>query len=127
MAMLKNLKRKWIKALRSGEYDQDTGVLCSADGKRFCCLGVLADIQGARWEEQIKDTGFGFSYGKSLVLIPVPKEKSKPQKDQDELVLASQLRNGLSKAQQNELAHLNDNNWTFDQIADWIEEHVKTK
>ncbi len=44
--------RKWIKALRSGEYSQTTGVLRrkftdafgTQIGVGYCCLGVLCDI-----------------------------------------------------------------------------------
>lgn len=32
----------WIAALRSGNYNQGTGLLCFDDN--FCCLGVLGDI-----------------------------------------------------------------------------------
>lgn len=36
---------QWMKAL--GSYRKNLGRL--RDGKRFCCLGVLADIEGAGW------------------------------------------------------------------------------
>ena len=38
--------KKWVKALRSGEYAQGKGWLCKAGYKHdyFCCLGVLTDI-----------------------------------------------------------------------------------
>ena len=39
MRMPKELKQKWIDALRSGEYPQTVGTLCNVNG--FCCLGVL--------------------------------------------------------------------------------------
>lgn len=39
MRMPKELKQKWIDALRSGEYPQTVGTLCNVSG--FCCLGVL--------------------------------------------------------------------------------------
>lgn len=43
------VKKKWLKALRSGDYKQTTGklaVLNEQTGKpeAFCCLGVLCDI-----------------------------------------------------------------------------------
>lgn len=38
--MNKWVKRKWVKALRSGEYRQDHGFLVTDNG--LCCLGVLA-------------------------------------------------------------------------------------
>lgn len=40
--MNKEIKTKWLEALRSGEYQQTTEVL--KDSKGFCCLGVLCDI-----------------------------------------------------------------------------------
>lgn len=53
--------RKWIKALRSGEYKQTTGVLrrryfdstTASEGIGYCCLGVVCDIfkpEDAKWE-----------------------------------------------------------------------------
>lgn len=36
------LKDKWLKALRSGEYSQTSCTLKDSDG--FCCLGVLCDV-----------------------------------------------------------------------------------
>ena len=37
------IKEKWLKALRSGEYAQTNGALSNEEG--FCCLGVLCDIK----------------------------------------------------------------------------------
>lgn len=37
--------RKWVKALRSGKYEQGACVLESPDNK-FCCLGVACKING---------------------------------------------------------------------------------
>lgn len=45
--MNKEIARKWVDALRSGEYKQTRGRLRSGD--RFCCLGVLCEINGTRW------------------------------------------------------------------------------
>lgn len=43
------LARKWIDALRSGQYKQGQKKL--RDGDAFCCLGVLCDISGLdKWE-----------------------------------------------------------------------------
>lgn len=41
------IKKRWIEALRSGEYEQAIGVLRKTDGvgrQRYCCLGVLCDV-----------------------------------------------------------------------------------
>jgi hypothetical protein len=37
------LMKRWIAALRSGEYKQGIGYLIK-DGKYYCCLGVLCDV-----------------------------------------------------------------------------------
>lgn len=48
------IKKKWIAALRTGEYKQGKGVLRDRDDN-FCCLGVLCDIYkddvgGVEWK-----------------------------------------------------------------------------
>ena len=50
--MKTEIKRMWLKALRSGEYKQARRAMVSTLGgeKRYCCLGVLADLYE-------KDTG----------------------------------------------------------------------
>ena len=46
----KEWRKKWVKALRSGEYKQTSGVL--RDGDEFCCLGVACDISElSGWDE----------------------------------------------------------------------------
>lgn len=40
----KDLIRRWVAALRSGEYQQGRHILHGTG--RFCCLGVLCDIYG---------------------------------------------------------------------------------
>jgi hypothetical protein len=55
-----SVKKKWVAALRSGDYRQGQGTLAARDrwsfrgkGDKFCCLGVLCDIAPDRlgsWE-----------------------------------------------------------------------------
>lgn len=40
--MKKEVKKKWVAALRSGKYKQAKGALRSRNG--YCCLGVLCDL-----------------------------------------------------------------------------------
>ena len=45
--MNKRIKKKWIAALRSGEYVQGRGAMLTTDedgNDSFCCLGVLSNI-----------------------------------------------------------------------------------
>jgi hypothetical protein len=56
--------KKWIEALRSGEYEQTTGELRTWDpekqGYRFCCLGVLCELyrQSPEAEANVTFTGW---------------------------------------------------------------------
>ena len=43
------IKETWLEALRSGKYKQTHGKLKARNGA-FCCLGILCEIQGAKWE-----------------------------------------------------------------------------
>lgn len=44
--MNKEIKKEWIAALKSGEYEQGTGLLHyeQDDEIKYCCLGVLCDL-----------------------------------------------------------------------------------
>lgn len=44
--MKKNIKKKWLAALKSGEYrqGQETLVQIEESGKQYCCLGVLCHL-----------------------------------------------------------------------------------
>ena len=44
----KEVRNKWLEALRSGKYTQSKQYLKRKDGS-MCCLGVLCDIQGVGW------------------------------------------------------------------------------
>lgn len=48
--MDKELKAKWVEALRSGRYQQAREVLY--DGNGYCCLGVLLCVWGGgEWQD----------------------------------------------------------------------------
>lgn len=47
--MRSELQQKWIDALKSGKYNQTTGVLHDQYG--FCCLGVVCDVIEPNWDE----------------------------------------------------------------------------
>src|SRR5262249_12501553 len=102
------LKRTWIAALRSGDYQQGHGILRerSLRGRtRFCAMGVLFDlVSRARWWDRLTRRA-----GRTdMVLGYVPME-----------VLAEI---GISNAQQALITSLNDSGKTFEQIADVIEQ-----
>lgn len=46
---------KWVEALRSGKYNQTRGKLkeITLTCEAFCCLGVLCDIVGVKWADNV--------------------------------------------------------------------------
>lgn len=114
--MQKKWKSKWIKALTSGSYRQARGRLIEyviVDGKilrpKYCCLGVLARIQGAKFVN-----GFPALDGyinQSMVLNPF-------------------LACGLSSNEMITLAEMNDGlgkkpRHSFREIAAYIKKNIK--
>lgn len=98
--MNKTIKRKWIKALRSGEYAQGEGNLkCgpNLDGEmEYCCLGVLRAICP---ELKLKKSG--------------EEEMLTPKSTEEKI--------GLTYKQQIKLAKMNDSGRSFNYIATYIE------
>ena len=47
-------KQEWINALTNGKYKQAAGTLRQVKSNKkkptFCCLGVLCDVAGVKWE-----------------------------------------------------------------------------
>lgn len=98
--MNKELKNKWIEALRSGKYKQGKGALRTGDieNPHYCCLGVLCAI--------------------SL-------EKIKGEVMWEKGFLPSSLEDYVCFDIQKSLTFKNDNaGWSFSEIADWIEKKL---
>jgi len=106
--MNKQIKKKWIKALRSGKYEQGEERLKT--GNSFCCLGVLCDLS--------RKDGIGEWQGKIF--------KSKNSCSSGELPDDVRLWAELGDEDPfiggwDHLSRLNDNGWTFKAIASLIE------
>ena len=58
----KQHRQDWVKALRSGDYQQAQGTLRKGDS--FCCLGVACDISGVdEWRKvETNDGTFYYEY-----------------------------------------------------------------
>jgi len=113
-------KKKWLKALRSGKYEQTTYRLCEVEDGHFsyCCLGVLAEecIVGD-WICHPHRAGEGYSLevcrGKTFV------------RGYGMLPPAALRQVGLDRHAAEELAALNDDEGkSFKQIANWIEKNL---
>lgn len=147
-------KAKWVAALRSGDYIQGTGGLrfvprsivddmdaasdirgpSRADG-RFCCLGVACDLSGGTWVDGDSDVRldadehWGFDDSSSKLarynwILPGGMMKVRNGETLGFPFLPNDVdERGLHVG--GKLANLNDDDeYTFDEIADWIEENL---
>lgn len=117
--MNKWVKRKWLRALRSGEYRKGMGTLGIREGNEYCCLGVLVcEMVPEFTHEEMKYVGVG-----------------DPHKDfcdyydedyYDEIWIPDDLAAlwGLDKDIQRKLGKINDDNTTFDPVIAYIEENL---
>lgn len=117
--MDKAIKRKWVKALRSGRYKQ-TQTMLKDDGG-YCCLGVLCTVVGAKWKQDPSDDYMHAILDGKLINEP-GSEVLRP-------VFLRKI--GLTKTKQEVLTNLNDGNelkdipeHNFKQIADYIEKNL---
>ncbi len=62
-------KQKWIEALRSGKYQQTTGMLHEI-GAGFCCLGVACEVAIENGVAVKKNVNHGASYDDKLGGLP---------------------------------------------------------
>lgn len=111
--MNRYVRNKWVKALRSGMYEQARGCLIARDGG-YCCLGVLGmEMVPELCTEPRPQTGsligcdglIGGSRSCGDAAIP------------DDLAVLW----GLDGDAQDTLAEKNDCGMPFPVIADWIE------
>jgi hypothetical protein len=120
--MNKEIKDKWLKALRSGEYKQGRLFLRATDDgvDSYCCLGVLANecLYGKwdKWEEfsDKANDKLIWSYNNERYAtgpfkLPNSFTSYLDIKKEDWVHI---------------LSGMNDSGKTFEEIADWIEENL---
>lgn len=104
--------KKWIEALRSGEYPQGKLALRTADN-HYCCLGVACDIlEGGKWKNPHNEThNYIGQDGESATALPD---------------FEREIDLGVSNNLMNELVHMNDDDdASFKEIAEYIKsEHL---
>ena len=117
--MNENVKR-WVKALRSGEYKQGSGALRMGD--EFCCLGVACDLfDNNGWRPS------GYDLLDNYLMNGIVKVGSLPKEVMHWLGLADSsgyFMVGCTQGQWASLADANDGGATFDEIADLIEDNA---
>lgn len=118
--MNEEVKRRWVEALRSGEYQQASGYLRTGiEGYwSYCCLGVLCDIA-------VKDGVVGWAHGDTSGVSACDGSASYlPARVVDWAGLSSfnpMMKSG-SQQQDVSLVAMNDDfKYDFEQIADAIE------
>ena len=129
--MKKSVMKKWVKALRSGEYLQCKGELTEKNKKgqdTFCCLGVLTNLYVE--ENGISKLKLPNSKGNTLNFWKYNENYA------SYLSMAVQSWAGMSSSNgrlpigtlnenANTLAGLNDKGSSFEEIADIIEKNYK--
>jgi hypothetical protein len=122
------IAKKWVAALRSGEYRQSKSQLRRGDG--FCCLGVLCELAAKEGVGQWNGTAFttdrmhmggdfvDFVNHRDVHYLPHGVTGWACVQSKDPQVLDDN--NGKSH-----LSELNDNGFTFDQIATIIEKQAE--
>ncbi|MCA2570674.1 hypothetical protein [Microcystis sp. M42BS1] len=118
--MNKEIKKRWVEALRSGEYKQGAGKLRDADNT-FCCLGVLCNLHAQEHPDIAKEQNIGTVYMGRSTLLPREvaewaefgrKEKAATPTGADVCTFRGRL------------SRLNDDGHSFTDIADIIEEYL---
>lgn len=133
--MIPEIKQKWLTALRSGDYVQTKRFLQRDD--KFCCLGVLCDIYGmennVKWvNPNILDSDEDAS--EVLDVFPEYNLDVMEFMDETEILPVFVVHwAGLSEPNPQvvvhpdlyvDLASLNDSGYSFDEIADLIEDNL---
>ena len=103
---MNDFAKRWVAALRSGEFQQATGCLRYGDG--YCCLGVACELYR-------RETGEGEWDGKNFFL---GQHASLPRDIKNALQLRRSDGHFNNK---HRLADMNDSGCTFAEIADLIE------
>ena len=120
--MKQNIMKKWVRALRSGDYKQGQGALATRFPHKkteFCCLGVLCDLavkDGVDIDINKKDCEH--DYDNETYYLP------KSVMDWADLKSYNGLYYSLDKGS-NTLAALNDEGQSFEKIATTIEKKWK--
>ena len=104
------MNEKWIAALRGGEYAQGVGALKDSEDK-YCCLGVLAEVEGAETTES--ENGFLLAY------IEIDGEETVHYGVLDDAWFTETT--GLDTTDMSNLTFINDNGGSFAEIADALD------
>jgi hypothetical protein len=112
------IKARWVTALRSGEYQQGRETM--RQGDRFCCLGVLCEIDGAQWQPARSEGHPFYAVGYGVEQLEADARQELGLTDDEHMALLSMNDGNIN---QDEAARwgVEKRPHTFAEIADWIE------
>jgi hypothetical protein len=119
----KNFKAEWVKALKSGNYTQGAGALRREneqliDKPEYCCLGVACSVAGVP-EEYISGEWIEQQYDLELYEYSEVPEVLHGGSDDNELVEV------LSTMNDTHTRDTSEHKFSFEDIADWIDENIE--
>lgn len=114
---------KWVAALRSDKYEN--GRFALRRDNLYCCLGVLCDLYAQEhncigWNEVVDE-----SYDRAMVFVDAEGRDQANYLTEDVRAWAgmTSFTGALDTADRTSLAKMNDDNATFSEIADAIEDN----
>ena len=121
--MNKEIKARWVEALRSGNYEQGRYNLRRSD--RYCCLGVLCDVVKDEvnhdWLPVQDSMGTCYSFDYDTEILPASVANYAGLELSPELEMLSE-RDGEECIENFQISNLNDSgDYSFEQLADLIE------
>jgi hypothetical protein len=103
------VKKLWLEALRSGNYEQTRFFL--RDKRGYCCLGVLCDLHpDVDWSRSTPGVAF-YPFDEDEMDLGILPDKASSW-------------SGLTDEQRNILMNMNDDGKSFEEIADYIENNI---
>jgi hypothetical protein len=119
---IQNVK-EWIKELRSGNWNQTTNNLCNKEG--YCCLGIACEIKGVLRPSPKAQDIKGMIRSDGTFGSGLPEHEWFKDNYGIDLFQKFDFIDYYKDKNQMALSELNDfAGFTFNQIADVLEEHI---
>lgn len=110
--------QKWVKALRSGAYQQGRNRLHSVQGDTYCCLGVLCAIAANEGVVEETSNGTAYRYAGDVNYLPLVVQQWAGLDNRDPSFPLCGIAGSLAK--------MNDRGEDFSAIAEVIEKSLLT-
>lgn len=128
--MKKSDVKRWVKALRSGDYQQGIEYLCYEDeisgDFTYCCLGVACDVLNENdWVKHPRSNGWSIGEYKEFDIPSTSNLYGWGYADTASFPSKEILKKmGLGTTYAQKLTKLNDSGWSFNRIAEKIEKDL---